>query len=247
MSEPACPSNNSIVELYTDLANNPEKDFGWDKGIQNAINHRYKDEWLQVIPQQVWEYCAAVGNPFEIGAFSDGDSVLDIGCGAGVDLCVASLLVGEEGKVFGVDLTPAMVEKAEENAKISGLDNVHVYEGSIEKLPVNDGSMNIVISNGAINLATSKENVFSEIYRVLFFGGALYFADMIKDENNTGQSSCSNESWADCVAGALRSDELVQLMEQAGFSDVERVSFSHYKTSDSTIGAIFRAIKKKLE
>ena len=243
MNQAVCSGNNSIVELYTDLANNPEKDFGWDKGINNAINHHYKDEWLQAIPQQVWQYCAAVGNPFELGPFNEGDSVLDIGCGAGVDLCVASLLVGETGKVFGVDLTPAMIELANENAKASGLNNVHAYEGSFENLPIDDKSINIVISNGAINLASSKEKVFSEIYRALSTGGAFYFADMIKDENNSKPSSCSGESWADCVAGTLRSDELIQLMKAAGFSDVEQVSLTHYKTSESTIGATFKAFK----
>lgn len=245
MSETVCCSNNAIIELYTDLANNPEKNFGWDKGIQNAIRHHYKDEWLRIIPEQVWTYCAAVGNPFELGSFSEGDSVLDLGCGAGVDLCIASLLVGERGKVYGLDLTPAMVEKAKENVKISGLHNISVYEGSFKKLPFNDGSINIVISNGAINLAASKEEVFNEIHRILSVDGALFFADMVKDENKNMQASCSSESWADCVAGTLRCGELIQLMEEAGFSDVEQVSFTHYKTSDSTVGATFKAIKKK--
>ncbi|MCK5002280.1 MAG: methyltransferase domain-containing protein [Gammaproteobacteria bacterium] len=243
MSETSCPNNNSIIELYTDLANNPEKDFGWDKGIKNAINHRYKDAWLQTIPEQVWKYCAAVGNPFELGTFNEGDSVLDIGCGAGVDLCIASLLVGKTGKVFGVDLTPAMIELANDNAKVSGLSNVRAYEGSFENLPIDDQSINIVISNGAINLATHKEQVFSEIFRVLSVGGALYFSDMIKDENNSASSSCHGGSWTDCVAGTLRSDELMQLMKNTGFSDIERVSLTHYKTSDSTIGATFKAFK----
>ena len=244
MNEIACSSNNSIIELYTDLANNPEKDFGWDKGINNAINHHYKDEWLQTIPEQVWQYCAAVGNPFETGSFNEGDSVLDIGCGAGVDLCIASLLVGKTGKVFGVDLTPAMIKLANDNARASGLNNVHAYEGSFESLPIEDKSINIVISNGAINLANSKEKVFSEIFRVLSEGGALYFADMIKDEKNSSSSSCSRGSWADCVAGTLTSDELIRLMSDAGFSNINQVSFTHYKTSDSTIGATFKASKR---
>ena len=243
MDEPACSANDSIMELYTDLANNPEKDFGWDKGINNAINHHYKDEWLQIIPQQVWQYCAAVGNPFELGSFNKGDSILDIGCGAGIDLCVASLLVGESGKVTGVDVTPAMIELANDNAKASGLNNTQAFEATFENLPIEDESINIVISNGAINLASSKDKVFSEIYRVLSSGGTLYFADMIKEENNSISSSCSEESWADCVSGTLHSDELIQLIKNAGFANVEQVSLTHYKTSDSTIGATFRAFK----
>ena len=236
-------SNNSILDLYTELANNPDKDFGWDTGLKNARNHGYKQAWIEAIPEEVWNYSAAVGNPFNAGELCEGDSVLDIGCGAGVDVCVASLLVGDSGRVYGVDITPAMVEKAKHNADIAGLSNITVYEGSIEKLPIDDGAVNIVISNGAINLAGSKEIVFSEIYRVLNNGGYLYFSDMIKDENNLDEVCCSKESWADCVAGTLRSDELIKLLEKAGFTNAKMLNTNHYKTSSSTIGATFSARK----
>lgn len=254
MSHSTQSKNLEIIDLYTDLAQHADKDFGWEKGLQNAIKQGYKKEWLDHIPEPVWFYCAAVGNPFELGSFKQGQSVLDIGCGAGVDLCVASLLVGETGHVYGIDLTPAMVEKAMEHARLSKLSNITVYEGSIEKLPFDDESINTVISNGAINLSSSKEKVFSEIYRVLSPGGALFFADMIRDESYKPDNkpstcgdetdSCSNESWADCVSGTLHSGELLQVMKNAGFVDVEQVSITHYKTSDSTVGATFRSIKR---
>ena len=236
-------SSNSIIELYTDLANNPGKDFGWDKGLQNAINHGYNEEWIESIPGEVWNYCAAVGNPFSAGVFNKGETVLDIGCGAGVDLCVASLLVSDKGSVFGVDVTPAMVEISRHHASLSNLTNITVYEGSVEKLPIEDNSIDIVISNGAINLASSKTNVFSEIYRVLKENGRLYFSDMIKDENNTEDSCCNKESWADCVAGTLKSSELIQILTDAGFRNQKLLNTNHYKTSATTIGATFSAKK----
>ena len=223
MTDLICSGNNEIIDLYTDLASNPDKDFGWDKGLSNAVKHGYLDVWLEIIPGSVWQYCAAVGNPFELGEFNQGAAVLDLGCGAGVDLCVASLLVGKEGRVSGVDVTPAMVELARHNVAQVGLHNVSVHQGAIEKLPFDDGCFDVVISNGAINLSTSKEKVFDEIFRVLSSAGRLYFADMIKDENH--------------------SDDLVQLIEAAGFVDVKQVSLSHYKTSVSTIGATFSAHK----
>ena len=99
----------TIIDLYTDLATNPEKNFGWEKGLQNALNHGYKDEWIAAIPKEIWNYCIAVGNPFNAGELQEGEIVLDLGCGAGIDLCVASLLVGEKGYVYGADITPAMV------------------------------------------------------------------------------------------------------------------------------------------
>ena len=237
-------SQNSIIELYTDLATNPNKDCGWDKGVQNAKNHNYKDEWIKLIPEEVWNYCAAVGNPFDAGIINEGESVLDLGCGAGVDLCVASLLVGKKGNVFGVDVTPAMVKTALKNASLANMSNISVSECSIENLPIDDQSVHVVISNGAINLAPSKEFVFSEIYRVLKHGGHLYFSDMIKDENNSDNSCCnSKQSWADCVAGTLKSSELLQIIEKTGFVDVRMLSTNHYKTSPSTVGATFSAKK----
>lgn len=236
-------SQSSIIDLYTDLATNPDKDFGWEKGLNNALKHGYKDEWIQKIPDPIWQYCAAVANPFIAGDFKQGDTILDIGCGAGIDLCVASLLTGENGHVIGVDITPAMVIKAKQNAHLANLVNISVYEASIEKLPIKNSSVDIVISNGAINLSSSKESVFSEIYRVLAEGGQLCFADMIKDEGHIEEQCQEQTSWANCIAGTLKSRDLINLMEDAGFSNVSQVFTSHYKTSLSTIAAVFKASK----
>jgi len=237
-------NHDSVVNLYTDLANNPDKDFGWDKGLQNALNHGYNPKWIKQIPDTIWAYCAAVGNPFSAAAIKTGDYVLDLGCGAGIDLCVASLLAGEQGRVFGVDVTPSMVEKATQHAKLAGLSNISVLEGTIEKLPIENDYIDVVISNGAINLAHSKENVFAEAFRVLKPGGHLYFSDMVKDETIPLDCTCSsNDSWADCIAGTLKSDELIKILWNSGFKEVELLGTNHYKTSDSTIGACFSAKK----
>ncbi|MDH5571743.1 MAG: methyltransferase domain-containing protein [Gammaproteobacteria bacterium] len=249
MTDAKCSTRNSIIELYSQLASNPEMNFGWDKGLSNAISHGYHKEWIEVIPESIWQYCAAVGNPFHLGKFNPGDSVLDIGCGAGIDLCVASILVGKAGRVTGVDLTPAMVELARHNAQQAGLDNITVFQGSIDLLPFDDSAFNIVISNGAINLCSHKDNVFQEIFRVLTPGGHLYFADMIniKDDYRSNcrlqDAGSHEESWADCVAGTLKAEALITLMIAAGFTQVKQVSLTHYKTSESTVGATFSAYK----
>lgn len=246
MSTLTCASK-QVIELYTDLALNPHKDFGWDKGIENARSHGYKEEWIQQLPVQLWDYCAAVGNPFSLGEFPTGSTVLDLGCGAGVDVCVAALLVGKEGKVIGVDLTPMMVGTAQRHAMQAGFETVDVIEGNLEHLPLENESVDIVISNGAINLVSSKPKVFAEIFRVLKSEGKLYFADMIDIDEGTCATSCcsqtSQSDWANCVEGTLKKEELIEMMSEAGFVNVECTGTNHYTTASSTAGATFRATK----
>ena len=245
--------NNQIIELYTELAKNPNKDFGWEKGLENAQAHGYKQEWIETLPKELWEYCAAVGNPFLDAEIAEGDRVVDLGCGAGVDVLVARLHVGESGRVYGVDITPKMVEKASEHANLAGFTNVEIIESSFDNVPLEDESVDVVISNGAINLTSCKESVFTEIYRILKPEGKIYFADMIDISEpsseccSVAQSSCcandDEEDWANCVAGTLREGELLELMQNAGFKEVACLGHTHYTTAETTRGALFQATK----
>ena len=248
--------NRQIIELYSELAENPEKDFGWAKGLENAKAHGYTQEWIEALPSKVWEYCAAVGNPFSVGDIHEGATVLDLGCGAGVDVLVSRLLVGESGKVIGVDITPKMVEKAREHAALAGFSNIEILESSFDTIGIKDESVDVVISNGAINLTSCKESVFAEIYRVLKPDGKIYFADMIDISVDEGaccsveKSSCCDaeeEDWANCVAGTLRQDELIEIIKKAGFTDVFCTGLTHYSTADTTQGATFTATKIPVE
>ncbi len=243
--------NTQIIELYTELAENPNKDFGWDKGLENAKAHGYKEEWIKALPEEIWKYCAAVGNPFNEADIQEGDTVLDLGCGAGVDVLVARLHVGKKGKVYGVDITPKMVETASKHAKMAGFDNVEILESSFDNVMLEDESVDVVISNGAINLTSCKESVFAEIYRVLKPNGKIYFADMIDISEPScctiEQSSCcassGEEDWANCVAGTLHENELIELIQKAGFKEVECTGHTHYTTAETTKGATFSATK----
>lgn len=244
--------NKQIIDLYTELAENPSKDFGWAKGLENAKAHGYKQEWIDAIDSKVWDYCAAVGNPFLEADIKEGDRVLDLGCGAGVDVLVASHLVGKSGQIYGIDITPKMVEIASAHAKELNATNVKILESSFENINLDDESIDVVISNGAINLTSCKEPVFAEIYRVLKPNGKLYFADMIDITVDEGSccsveaSSCcdnSEEDWANCVAGTMREHELIELIEKAGFRDVECTAHTHYTTAETTKGATFKATK----
>lgn len=232
-----------LIALYTKLAERPDSDFGWSKGKANARQLGYSDTWLDELPDVVWESAAAVGNPFKLGEIVSGQTVLDVGCGAGADACVAALHVGNAGKVIGVDCTPAMINKARKISIHSALNNIEFYEADIINLPISDNSIDVVISNGAINLSEDKDKVFHELYRVLKPGGRLQFADMVRESENCCATESNVGSWADCVQGTLPADELLEIISNAGFINAVLVELTEYKTSESTKGALIRAIR----
>jgi arsenite methyltransferase len=235
-----------IRQLYSKLALNPEQEFGWGKGKENAKSLGYDQRWLDQIPDAVWESSAAVGNPFAIGAIHSGESVVDLGCGAGADACIAALMVGASGRVVGIDLTPAMVEKARSNIALMHLSNAQVVLGDFVNLPLEDESVDVVLSNGAINLSPNKACVFREIMRVLKANGRVYLADMIRLDDPPAAkcgSKTAPQSWANCVAGTLTRDCLEKLLVDTGFQDVTFIEVTGYRTSPETEGALFRARK----
>lgn len=160
--------------------------------------------------------------------------------GAGADACVAALLVGNEGRVIGVDCTPAMITKARSNALACGFSNLEFHEADMTSLPVDDALADIVLSNGAINLSHDKRRVMAEAYRVLRTGGRIQIADMVRDPS-AGETACcaGDESWADCVSGTLEPNEFMALMEEVGFSNVQLVAYTGYRTAQHTEGALF--------
>jgi SAM-dependent methyltransferase len=240
MVESATTPSEGILALYTDLALHPGKDFGWNKGRENARRLGYDPRWLDSLPDLLWESAAAVGNPFAARPLRAGDVVLDLGCGAGADSCIAALSVGAEGRVIGVDLTPAMIEKARRVADAIGLTNVVFHVSDMDAVPVSDDSVDVVISNGAINLTAHKPCVFREAHRVLKPGGRLQFADMVRI---APAGSDAGASWADCVAGAVEPETYLEMLRAEGFEQAELVAFTGYKTAIETSGAIFHASK----
>ena len=156
----------------------------------------YDPEILEKMDDEALESFCGVGNPLAISEVKPGESVLDIGCGAGFDLIVARHKVGSKGRVFGVDLTSAMLAKAQRNAARLGLHDIERCQVSSEKLPYGDGSFDVVLSNGVINLSPAKGELFAEIYRVLKPGGRVQFADMVLEEGASSPGPGSLEAWA---------------------------------------------------
>lgn len=231
-----------IKSLYTELAEQPDKDFGWATGKENARVLGYDARWLTALPDEIWASDAAVGNPFSLGDIQLGQTIIDLGCGAGADLCIAGLMCGEKGRAIGVDLTPAMIKKTRDNAKRLGLSHVEAIEADFAKLPLEDNIADVVISNGSINLSSIKPAVFSEVYRVLKPSGRFQFADMVKNDR-VEKDQEEGDSWADCVSGTLKPDDYLEMLKQAGFKSPELKGTTSYKTSATTIGALFWATK----
>jgi SAM-dependent methyltransferase len=164
------------------------------------------------------------GNPIDLAAPKKGETVLDLGSGAGIDCFLASDVVGAEGSVIGVDFTPPMIEKARRNAENVGKTNVEFRLGEIEHLPAADASVDVVISNCVINLSVDKAQVFREAYRVLRPGGRLAVSDIVLNQELPEEIRNSVAAYAACVAGASMQEEYLQFIRDAGFQDAEIVN-----------------------
>jgi SAM-dependent methyltransferase len=160
------------------------------------------------------------GNPLAHAAIHEGDTVLDLGSGAGFDCFLAARKVGKTGSVIGVDMTPEMLAKARENAKKAGVTNVEFRLGEIEALPVADNSVDLIISNCVINLSPDKARVFREAYRVLKPGGLLMVSDIVLDQPLPESVRTSVEAYTSCVAGAIMKDAYLDLIRKANLTDV---------------------------
>lgn len=210
-----------VIATYDRVARDPNAHYHFHRGPQYARDFLgYDSEELAAIPRISTERFAGVGNPLAIGPIAPGSRVLDHACGGGMDLLLAARRTGPTGRAIGVDMTPAMVATASESARHAGLDRiVEVQQGFYESLPVPDGSIDIVISNGVLNLAPDKRVVLDEIARVLKPGGSLYLADVVVQRELTPEARGNPELWAACVAGALVESELAEIAAESGLVD----------------------------
>jgi SAM-dependent methyltransferase len=169
----------AISKEYEDVANNPDRGFHFHTGRPLTKILGYKEEWLEGIAESAIESFAGTGNPFSIGEIRPGERVIDIGCGAGIDSLIAAKKVGADGRVIGIDMTKAMLDKARQAGEEAGLSEVEFRYGHAENLPVRDGWADVVISNGVINLTPDKEVTFREIVRVLKPDGRIQIGDIL--------------------------------------------------------------------
>jgi len=210
----------------------------------------YGEEDLKAIPEGA-NLGLGCGNPVALASLREGETVLDLGSGAGFDCFLAANKVGKNGRVIGVDMTPEMVEKAREIAKKSNYENVEFKLGEIENLPVPDDSVDIVISNCVINLSPDKTKVFKEVFRVLKPGGRLMISDIVLLKELPDPIKNSIEAYVGCVSGAIIKDEYLEAIKEAGFEEVKIINEAYFPVdfiaNDPTVKTITEKLKITLE
>jgi SAM-dependent methyltransferase len=182
------------------------------------------------------------GNPVALASLQEGQTVLDLGSGAGFDCFLAAKAVGEKGRVIGVDMTPEMVAKARENAEKGGYQNVEFRLGDIENLPVPNGSVDVILSNCVVNLSPEKPKVFAEAFRVLKSGGKLTLSDVVLLRPLPAVLTNSAAAYLGCVAGASLKSDYIGMLNEAGFADVQVVGESPFYLGEAAADPIVQTI-----
>jgi len=197
----------------------------------------YSDTDMNAVPEGA-NLGFGCGNPVAFAAIKEGDVVLDLGSGAGFDAFLAAQKVGKTGRVIGVDMTPEMIAKAQENAKKGDYANVEFRLGEIEALPVEDRSVDLIISNCVINLSPEKEKVFREAYRALKPGGRLMVSDLVLTRDLPEELKASMDAYVGCLAGAVKKDAYLGYITSTGFQNVKVLSEASYP-----VDAMFEDLK----
>jgi len=208
----------------------------------------YTDKEMKAVPDGA-NLGLGCGNPVALASLKKGETVLDLGSGAGFDAFLAAAKVGKTGKIIGVDMTPAMLERARRNAARGGYTNVEFRKGEIEDLPVEDGAVDAIISNCVINLSPDKQSVFKEAFRVLRPGGRLMVSDLVLIKALPVSVKRSVEAYVGCLAGAVKKPAYVSFIKKAGFKNINILSQDHYPVeamaNDATAQAVISGAKKK--
>lgn len=227
-----------VQAMYRDVAENPHGEFHFEMGRALASRLGYRAADLDRIPAEAIDSFAGVGYYFHLLDDIQGARVLDLGSGSGMDTFIASLLVGPTGTVVGLDMTDSQRAKAEGLRQRDGVRNVTYVKGYIDDAPFEDGSFDVIISNGVINLAVDKPQVFREIARLLRPGGKMALADIVTEVQLPENITCNTTLWAACIGGAWQTGRYKDAIETAGLRVVaEQVNDQYRFLSDNAQGA----------
>jgi arsenite methyltransferase len=205
-----------VKEMYRAVADDPAGDFHFEMGRDMALRLGYDRELLDAIPGRAVESFAGVGHFFDLAGLREGETVVDLGSGSGMDLMAAAVQVGARGHVTGIDITDAQLLKAALLADAHGIGNVKLIQSRLESTPLADESADAVISNGVINLCPDKPAAFEEAARLLRPGGRVALADIVSGRELAERTRRNTDLWAACIAGAIPQDDYVAGLEAAG-------------------------------
>lgn len=225
----------AVKQMYTDVADKPEMGFHFPTGRPACEFLGYPEEQLDALPPGALESFAGVGYPFLVNAIQTGDTVLDIGAGAGTDALISSMLTGDNGKVYGLDMTNAMHNKLHDNIKMMGVSNVEPLLGNAEDIPLDNETVDVITSNGVLNLVPDKQIAFAELFRVMKAGGRLQISDIIihRCEEELLEARNNPKLWAECIVGALYEDFYTGWLGEAGFQNVKVILHQDYFSKSS--------------
>jgi ubiquinone/menaquinone biosynthesis C-methylase UbiE len=227
-----------VKAMYRSVAEEPHGEFHFEMGRKLAERLGYAPADLDKIPAEAIESFAGVGYYFHLAGLKEGETVVDLGSGSGMDTFVAALKVGARGKVIGIDMTDEQRAKAERLRDRDGFRNVTYLKGYIEAVPLPDASADVVISNGVVNLATDKRKVFDEAARLLKRGGRLALSDIVTEAQLPENIVCNSTLWAACIGGAAQQDNYRGEIEASGLKVVKAEDNPAYQfISDNARGA----------
>jgi arsenite methyltransferase len=218
----------AVRKMYTEVARDPDRGFHFPTGRPACEFEGYPAEWLDAVPAQALASFAGVGFPFQADVIREGHTVLDIGSGSGTDALIAGNLVGPRGRVIGLDMTEAMRQRLAANARAMEADHVSPLAGDAEDIPLPDGSVDVVTTNGVLNLVPDKPAAVGEIHRVLRPGGWVQVADIVLGDTPSDACRSKPELWAECIVGATTRDEYLDLFRGAGFEEPEVLGHVDY-------------------
>lgn len=213
----------AVKGMYTDVAERPEMGFHFPTGRGICEYLGYPDDQLDAVPPAALDSFAGVGYPHRCNVIRPGDVVLDIGAGAGTDALIAARLSGATGRVYGLDMTPAMQQKLAANLRLAGVTNVTPLTGVADQMPLADTSVDVVTSNGVLNLVPDKSAVFAEMARVLKPGGRFQIADIVIRNSGDALEKLRGDPtlWAECIVGALYEESYFGGLRDAGFGAIQ--------------------------
>jgi arsenite methyltransferase len=217
-----------VRDMYCHVARQPHGQYHFEMGRPLAERLGYPTDLLDSVPAGAIESFAGVGYFFDLADLEEGESVIDLGSGSGMDAFAAAVQVGKEGRAVGVDMTSEQIEKSTRLREQDGFGQVEFLQSHIERLPVEDASFDAVISNGVINLCPEKDSVFAEAARVLRPGGRLAIADIVSEQQLKDTIVCDADLWASCIGGAAQKDAYREMIEGAGLR-IEEVRGNRYR------------------